>query len=450
MNNTNRHYLFIFLIILGGITFGYNISAIASSLPKIKMQFSTPESIISLIAGLVFAGTALAKLTMSVFNDTYGRRKTLIISGIIFATGSLCMVIATSTNYIIIGRLLQGFGGGLLMFTTSLYIVEVSNDRNRGKLTALYQLCFTIGLLLANLVGLFMFNINWKVVFYVLFFFSLGFISVIYFLPCSPRWLYRKNHLEQAKQSLLLDHTITETDEIINSWDNSHSLQQPANVFQKKYLKALSLVIIITCLNQFTGINAILQTSTMLISQTGLAKHAALLGSVGITAINVIGTLMGICIVDKFPRNKLLGYCGIAIAITHLMIAINFFSGLNSPIILIGGLMLFITFFAVGPGIIIWLVFSEYLPMPVRSQGIAIAGFINAIAGFFISSLFLHLSIVLGMKWVFLTCAICSLIYGIIPILYLPDTTGKDIEKFDELFDEKIAKPNIKTSNATL
>lgn len=437
MKNTLQYSLFIFLIILGGITFGYNISAIASSLPKIKAQFSTPEAIISLIAGLVFAGTALAKLTMSIFNDTYGRRKTLIISGIIFACGSLSIMLATSTNYIVIGRLLQGFGGGLLMFTTSLYVIEISNDKNRGKLTALYQLCFTIGLLLANVIGLFMFNLNWKIVFYVLLILTLVFILTIYLLPCSPRWLYRKNRPEQAKKALLIDHTLIETNEILESWAQTNTLQQSANVLQRKYLKALTLVIIITCLNQFTGINAILQTSTMLIAQAGLAKQAALLGSVGITAINVIGTLIGISIIDKFPRNKLLGYSGIAIGITHLIIAINFFSGLNSPIILIGGLMLFIAFFAVGPGIIIWLVFSEYLPMPVRSQGIAIAGFINAVAGFFISSLFLHLSIVYGMKWIFLTCAICSVVYGIIPILYLPDTTGRDIEKFDELFTKK-------------
>ena len=155
MKHSSQYYLFIFFIILGGITFGYNISAIASALPKIKAEFSPSETVLSIITGLVFAGVAIAKLSMSLFNDTFGRRKTLITAGIIFCVGTISIIVATSSTYIVIGRFLQGYGGGLLMFTTSLYIIEVANDNNRGKLTALYQLSFTIGLLLANLIGMF-------------------------------------------------------------------------------------------------------------------------------------------------------------------------------------------------------------------------------------------------------------------------------------------------------
>ncbi|MFO0320267.1 MAG: MFS transporter, partial [Neisseriaceae bacterium] len=153
MNIARKYNLFLFLIIVGGITFGYNISVITSTLPKLANIFNISESTTSLIAGLVFAGMACAKLTMSLFNDILGRRKTLIISGSIFCIGTFIIIIAQSVSYIIIGRLLQGFSGGLLMFTTSLYIVEVAHDNNRGKLTALYQLSFTIGLLIANLIG---------------------------------------------------------------------------------------------------------------------------------------------------------------------------------------------------------------------------------------------------------------------------------------------------------
>ncbi|HLX53024.1 MAG TPA: MFS transporter, partial [Aquella sp.] len=177
---SRQYYLLIFLIIIGGVTFGYNISVIASSLPKIKTQFLVSEKTISLIAGLVFLGMVSAKLFMAVFNDTYGRRKTLIISGVIFIVGTLCMILSTSVTYIIVGRTLQGFGGGLLMFTTSLYIVEIANDNARGKLTGLYQLSFTIGLLISNLIGLLVYDINWKISFDVLLVLTIVFIFIIY------------------------------------------------------------------------------------------------------------------------------------------------------------------------------------------------------------------------------------------------------------------------------
>jgi sugar porter (SP) family MFS transporter len=432
-----KSLLFLLMTISGGVTFGYNISIIASALPQIQQQFALSSNLISLIAGLVFAGMAIAKLTMPLFNDFLGRRKTLITAAILFILSTIIVILAKSGNYIIIGRTLQGFCSGLLMFTTSLYIVEVANDKNRGKYTALYQLSFTIGLFLANIIGMYFYNINWRYNFIYLIVLCLLFLITMIILPCSPRFLLRNNRESEARAALLITHSASEIDQIIDKWKLANLSTKVANVLQKQYLKALSLVVVITCLNQLTGINAILQTSTMLISNAGLEKHAALLGSIGITAINVIGTLIGISIVDNFPRNKVIGICGIAIAFTHLVIAVNFFSGLNSPVILIGGLMLFILSFAIGPGIIIWLVFSEYLPLAVRSQGIAIAGFINAIAGFLISSGFLYISNRFGLSYVFLTCCVCSFIYAIIPLLYLPNTTGKDIEDFNSLFARK-------------
>jgi SP family galactose:H+ symporter-like MFS transporter len=431
-DKSRQYYLLIFLIIIGGITFGYNISVIASSLPKIKTQFLVSEKIISLIAGLVFLGMVSAKLFMAVFNDTYGRRKTLIISGIVFIVGTLCMILSTSIAHIIVGRTLQGFGGGLLMFTTSLYIVEIANDNARGKLTGLYQLSFTIGLLISNLIGLLVFDINWKISFDVLLVLTAIFIFTIYKLPCSPKWLFMKGRVDEAKRALEISYARDKIDSVLNSWVQNTEVTD--KLFQKYYLKPLLLVIIITCLHQLTGVNAILQTSTVLISNAGLAKYAALLGSVGITLVNVIATAVGLKLVDKFPRNIMLGVCGIVIALAHFIVAINFFSGVKSPVLLLGGLMLFMTAYAIGPGIIIWLVFSEYLPTPVRSKAIAIAGFINSLAGFFISSLFLHLSILYGISWIFLVCGVFSLIYGLIPIFYLPDTTGKNIEDSKKLF----------------
>lgn len=431
-NKSRQYYLLIFLIITGGITFGYNISIIASSLPKIKTQFLVPEKIISLIAGLVFLGMVSAKLFMALLNDNFGRRKTLIIAGVIFIGGTLCMILSTSVIYVILGRTLQGFGGGLLMFTTSLYIVEIANDNARGKLTGLYQLSFTIGLLISNLIGLVVYDINWKISFAILLVLAIIFVFTIYKLPCSPKWLFMKGYIDEAKIALGISYDQSEIDAVLKSW--KQPLGSNNHLLQKQYLKPLLLVIIITCLHQLTGINAILQTSTVLISDAGLAKYAALMGSIGITLVNVIATAIGLKLIDRFPRNMMQGVCGIIVAIAHFIIAINFFSGFKSPILLLGGLMLFISAYAIGPGIIIWLVFSEYLPTPVRSKAIAIAGFINSLVGFLISSLFLHLSSIYGMSWVFLLCGIFSLLYGVIPIFYMPDTTGKNIEDSKKLF----------------
>lgn len=437
----SRYAIFIFFIILGGITFGYNISVIASALPQIKTEFLVSDKIVSLIAGLVFAGMVSAKLFMSVLNDTYGRRKTLLIAGLIFIVGTLSIVLSNSVYSIMVGRSLQGFGGGLLMFTTSLYITEVAADDKRGKLMSLYQLSFTIGILLANVIGMFVYNISWRLSFDVLILMTLVFMVVVYILPCSPKWLYLKGMYDNARVALMINHDVSEIDKIFVSWRQTSIANNSDRLLQKRYIKPLLLVIIITCLHQLTGINAILQTSTIIMSQAGLVSQAALLSSIGITLMNVIGTLIGFYFIEIFPRNKMLGICGITIAFAHLIIALNYFVGINSPVILIGGLTLFILAYAIGPGIIIWLVFSEYLPTPVRSKGLAISAFINSLAGFVIASLFLDISKHYGFSWLFLMCFIFSLIYGIIPLIYLPNTNSRDIEDFEGIFN---SKKNIK------
>lgn len=439
MNTTEHHsssyYLLILFIIISGMACGYNVSVIASSLPQIKRVFIVTDNTLSILAGLVFAGTACAKLMISVFNDNFGRRRTMLIAIIIFMIGTGSIILANTIQYIIIGRVLQGFGGGLLMFTASLYVIEISNDNSRGRLTALYQLSFTIGLLIANIIGMAIFNVNWKLAYvFLLILLSLTTI-IIYILPCSPQWLFRHGNISETIRALKVNHSNAQINARLASWNSTSKLFAPANVFQAKYLFALCLIVIIAALNQLTGINAILQTSTVLITQAGFSNHAALLSSISITSINVIGTIIGIYIIDKFPRNLLLGYCGIIIAIAHTIISLNYFTGLNSGWLLLGGLMLFIVTFAIGPGIIIWLVFAEYLPVAVRSQGIALAGFVNALTGFFVSALFLYLNKQYGTQWVFGLCAAFSLIYGLIPIFYLPDTNGKDIEDFDKLFN---------------
>ena len=181
------YYSFLLFILTSGISGGYNISVIASSLPQIKHIFIIKDGTLSLLAGLIFAGTALAKLTLSIFNDTIGRRKTILMAIGIFMLGTITIILAKNIDYIIFGRVLQGFGGGLLMFTASLYINEVANDQNRGCMTAFYQLSFTIGLLLANIAGMAVFDINWKLSYVFLLILLIITYILIYFLPCSPR-----------------------------------------------------------------------------------------------------------------------------------------------------------------------------------------------------------------------------------------------------------------------
>jgi sugar porter (SP) family MFS transporter len=430
----NQRYLLMLLIIIGGVTFGYNISIIASALPKIRSEFLASDKTLSLIAGLVFAGVTAAKVFIGILNDTLGRRRTFIYSGFLFILGTLLLLLAHNITMVIVGRIVQGMGGGLMMFTMPLYIVEIAHEDRRAQLMALYQLSFTIGLLLANIVGMLFFNINWKLTFLILVFLTVCFLVLAYSLPCSPRWLYRNGYALKARMALLVEHTQDEVIALLQAWTDNSSVTEKTGLIKYRYLKPVLIVILVTCLNQLTGINAILQLSTILLQQTGVPGNFSLWGSSAITLVNVLGTMVGLKIINKFARNKLLGWCAILIAGAHFISGLSFY--LHSNLLLFLGLTLFILTYAIGPGIIIWLVFSEYLPMPIRAQGLAIAGFINSLTGFVISALFLGLSHSYGFGAVFLSCSLFSILYGVIPLLFLPDTNGKRLEEIENLFNK--------------
>jgi hypothetical protein len=99
-------------------------------------------------------------------------------------------------------------------------------------------------------------------------------------------------------------------------------------------------------------------------------------------------------------------------------------------------LFFFIVLFAVGPGALCWTVMSEVLPSKIRSIGLAIALFLNSIAGATLSTVFLPLEAEISFGGLFAMCAVFGLVYFLLSIA-LPDTSGKTLEEIEAGFAGK-------------
>jgi SP family myo-inositol transporter-like MFS transporter 13 len=100
-------------------------------------------------------------------------------------------------------------------------------------------------------------------------------------------------------------------------------------------------------------------------------------------------------------------------------------------------LFIFMAFFAVGPGVCVWLALSELMPTRIRSNGMSIALLINQAVSTTIAAVFLPTVGKYGYSTMFFAFAGCTVIYFITAAFFLPETKGKTLEEIEEHFEER-------------
>jgi MFS transporter, SP family, solute carrier family 2 (myo-inositol transporter), member 13 len=98
-------------------------------------------------------------------------------------------------------------------------------------------------------------------------------------------------------------------------------------------------------------------------------------------------------------------------------------------------LFVFVSFFAIGPGVCVWLALSELMPTRIRSNGMSIALLINQTVSTTIAAIFLPTVGAHGYATMFFTFAGCTVVYFITAFFFLPETKGKTLEEIEEHFE---------------
>lgn len=98
------------------------------------------------------------------------------------------------------------------------------------------------------------------------------------------------------------------------------------------------------------------------------------------------------------------------------------------------GLYIFIAFFALGPGVCVWLALSELMPTRIRSNGMSIALVLNQVVSTTFAAIFLPVASKFGYSKIFFLFAGFALVYLITVYFFLPETKGKTLEEIEEYF----------------
>ena len=268
----------------------------------------------------------------------------------------------------------------------------------------------------------------------------------------SSRWLYRKGRKEEALASLAANNGEDKAKEILDEMiaaDEAAAAEKAKNaaatdsLLQKKYVIPFILAVVILACNQTTGINSVLNYTVTIFQKTGMQGAFANISDVAIKIMNCVMTVVACALVDKKGRKFLLklgtsgiivGLCGVGsifLAISKSWVAPSMVTGVLATIFF----FMFIGFYAVGPGVCVWLALTELMPTRIRANGMAIAMIINQGVSAGIATVF--------PKWcaatndngtVFFVLAGFTVVYFVTAAFFLPETKGRTLEEVEKYF----------------
>jgi len=449
MHTVKQNYRFFSILIvifasIGGILYGYDIGVISGALLFIRGSIALTDTQMSIIVAAVLGGGSIATLVSGAFADWFGRKKMIAFSAFIFLVGVILVITAHSFMGILLGRLTQGIGVGIITIVIPLYLVETAPAAMRGRSITAFQLFLTGGILLAYLINLiFAPSGNWHAMFMCAMIPGLLLLISMYYAPESPRWLYLKGHVERAKNVLLSSRSKTEAEHDLTRMKAVAKVDVYSGArWQKHYLLPLVITFTVACLAQLTGINSILQFAAMILEHAGLSSNVtSILGTVTVGLINFLMTAVALMLVDKVGRRPLLilGTSGVVAAMFLLgLVNLVLDAGILRGYLTLAGLVLYILFFAVGPGVVIWLILSELMPMSIRGKSMSVALFLNSLTSTLFAGVFMTLAHWIGYTGIFWLCSGSTMIYLFMAIYCIPETKNRSLEEIEQYFMKKV------------
>jgi sugar porter (SP) family MFS transporter len=436
--STNSSYLsFICLIAnMGGLMFGFDIAIISGAVPFIQPYFGWNELQLGWGVSSLLVGAIIGAFGSGAFTDKYGRKKILIIVALFFALSCAATALAKTSLGFIFARLFGGLAVGAASVLSPMYVAEVSPARNRGRLVAIYQLTIVLGILISYTINYWLHDAdnNWRWMFATGVIPSVLFFTGLFFIPESPRWLYKAGKKEESLRVLTriggAELANIEFEEIAETLKEIQPSVNLSELLRPSSRKVMIVGFFLAVLVQVSGINTVVDYAPKILMSVGVEIKNALLQTSLIGLINGLFTFVAILFIDKVGRRRLYLIGSLGMTITLLLLSISYYFKMNGIFTLICILM-FIAFFASCIGPVFWTLVSEIFPNRIRGKALAFASFTQWIFNFLVVLLFPHFLKTAGGTATFLFLALMSALQWLFTYLNVPETKGKSLEEIE-------------------
>jgi sugar porter (SP) family MFS transporter len=429
---------------LAGFLFGFDTVVISgANLPIKELWHTTPLFHGFFIMSMALWGTVVGALLGGIPTERYGRKKVLFWIGLLYTVSAIGTAVAPDPYTFSFFRFLGGLGIGVSSVVVPTYISEISTSKVRGRLVAMYQFNIVFGILIAFLSNYllkgFQGSNDWRWMLGVAGIPSLLYTIMVFGLPESPRWLITRRNDKVGAMKIMdqmgIENIVAEVSSILAGNEQADK-GTDSGFFSGKYRKPIMLAFMIAFFNQLSGINFILYYAPEILERAGLAAKESLFNSIAIGGTNLLFTFVGLYLIDRAGRKRLIIIGSFGYILSLAMVAWCFYTKAD-PGILLSFLLLFIASHAIGQGAVIWVFIAEIFPNKVRALGQSFGASVHWVFAALITLLtpiFLDKDkgILKDQPWIIFTFFAVMMVFQLIwAVSKMPETKGVSLEEIE-------------------
>ncbi|AIQ11995.1 sugar porter family MFS transporter [Paenibacillus durus] len=436
---------------LGGFLFGFDTAVMSGANGLLRARFELGDFMLGWTVSCLIIGCMAGAAVSGSIGERLGRKKVLIAAAVLYTAGIFVSALSPSLGLFITARMIEGIGIGITSTLCPLYNAEIAPARFRGRLVAMNQMATVSGIFLGSFL---VFGVSsmgndawdvstgWRIMFGTGIVPGLLFLTLLFLVPESPRWLIKKGRAAEALPILLKIHGEELAKKEVLDIKQSFAQDEEAKAASgRRFTPALRTVlivgIIVAMLQQVTGINAVMYYAPEIFRQTGAGASGSLTQTIMVGLVNLIFTALSLWLVDKLGRKVLLLAGSFFMTVSLGIIGFAFHTGrTDGPIVLIC-ILVYVAAFAISLGAVVWVILSEIFPSRIRGLATAVATMALWGADFAVSQSFPPLLASAGPAITFWIFAATSLFTFLFTWGVIPETKGKSLEEIEAMWEKK-------------
>ena len=442
---------------IGGLLFGYDSGAVNGTQDGLRAAFGLSDGGLGFTVGSLLIGCFIGAFFAGTLADSMGRRNVMRLSAVLFLIGAITQGLAHSQAIFVIARIAGGMAVGAASVLSPAYISEVAPANIRGRMTTVQQIMIITGLTAAFVVNYFLAQAAgastnlfwggieaWRWMYLMQALPAAVFLVALFFIPESPRFLVSKGRHDQAGVVLirLFGEVVAKAklEEIRGSFTADHrprlsDVRAPGTFLRPIVWAGLVLAVF----QQLVGINVIFYYGATLWQLAGFTEDQSLLINIVSGAVSIAACFLTIALVDRIGRKPLLLIGSAGMTVTLFALVYVFANGTLdaagqlqlSPSLGTTALIaanLYVIFFNVSWGPIMWVMLGEMFPNQIRGSALAVCGFAQWFSNYLIAQTFPIMAAGIGLAASYSFYGACALISFFLVQRFLKETKGIELE----------------------